>query len=85
MDSEFAAMVKPYDVSTVLIYPFNWHIKSVQGKESEHNWAARQDAIIRVRGMLKGGAHTRYHDTFMHNLKNDYIKMTLKAVGQIHL
>jgi CLIP-associating protein 1/2 len=52
-----------------------------QGKETEHNWAAREKAILRVRGMLKGDVHTRYMDTFLACLKDGYIKWSLKAVS----
>ncbi|KAI0316697.1 clasp N terminal-domain-containing protein, partial [Amylostereum chailletii] len=43
--------------------------KSFEGKETEHNWASRDRSITRIRGMLKGGAHNRYADTFLAHLK----------------
>ncbi|TFY80271.1 hypothetical protein EWM64_g3741 [Hericium alpestre] len=43
--------------------------KPFEGKETEHNWAARERAIIRIRGMLKGDVHVRYAETFLAHLK----------------
>jgi hypothetical protein len=54
-----------------------------QGKETEHNWAARERAILRVRGMLKGEVHLRYTDTFLASFKEGFVKSSLKAVSEI--
>ncbi|KAI0069029.1 hypothetical protein BV25DRAFT_1817959 [Artomyces pyxidatus] len=43
--------------------------KPFEGKETEHNWAGRDRAITRVRGMIKGDVHIRYTDTFLAHLK----------------
>jgi CLIP-associating protein 1/2 len=51
----------------------------VQGKETEHNWAARERAIQRVRGMLKGDVHSRYSEQFLNSLK-EFTQWSLKAV-----
>lgn len=56
----------------------------LQGKETEHNWAAREKAILRVRGMLKGDAHMRYTETFLASLKDGFIKASLKTVSYGH-
>ncbi|OBZ76525.1 Protein STU1 [Grifola frondosa] len=45
-------------------------LKHFEGRESEHNWLGRDNAIQRVRGMLKGEVHERYTETFLHGLKN---------------
>jgi CLIP-associating protein 1/2 len=42
---------------------------------------AREGAIIRVRGMLKGEAHLRYTDVFLACLKDSFIQWSLKAVS----
>ena len=64
------------------IYPFYLPPISVeQGKETEHNWAAREKAILRVRGMLKGEVHERYPETFVQGLKNGFIDASLKTVS----
>ncbi|KAJ7699888.1 clasp N terminal-domain-containing protein [Mycena rosella] len=53
--------------------------KPFEGKESEHNWADRERAILRVRGMLKGEIHIRYAETFMGSMK-DFIQLSLKTL-----
>lgn len=57
----------------------------VQGRESEHNWAARERSVIQIRGMLKGDAHVRYLDTFLVGLKGGILDATLKAVRLAHI
>ena len=52
-----------------------------QGKENEHNWAQRERAITRVRGMLKGDVHERFSEAFLAALKQGFIDASLKAVG----
>jgi CLIP-associating protein 1/2 len=41
---------------------------------------AREAAILRVRGMLKGDAHLRYSDTFLACLKDGFLQASLKPV-----
>ncbi|KAF8211346.1 clasp N terminal-domain-containing protein [Mycena galopus ATCC 62051] len=53
--------------------------KPFEGKENEHNWADRERAIQRVRGMLKGEVHLRYTDTFLASLK-DFVQLSLKTL-----
>lgn len=64
-------------------------LNNFQGKETEHNWAARDRAITRVRGMLKGDVYLRYPDSFLASLKEGFIQWSLKTVGNpiynIHL
>lgn len=57
--------------------------KPFEGKETEHNWAERERAIIRVRGMLKGDVHLRYLDTFLACLKEGFIQWSLKALASL--
>lgn len=52
----------------------------LQGKETEHNWAPREKAILRVRGMLKGDVYERFTETFLSNLK-PFVDASIKAVG----
>jgi hypothetical protein len=75
-------MIKPFEVSA---FPISGKYRlqsfcSIQGKETEHNWADRDQAVQRVRGMIKGGIHTRYYDTFMTSLKESFIKDSIKTV-----
>ncbi|KAJ7499121.1 clasp N terminal-domain-containing protein [Mycena latifolia] len=56
--------------------------KPFEGKENEHNWADRERAIQRVRGMLKGEIHLRYTETFIGNLK-DFIQLSLKTLASL--
>ncbi|KAF9468966.1 clasp N terminal-domain-containing protein [Collybia nuda] len=58
-------------------------LKPFEGKETEHNWAAREQAILRVRGMLKGDIHSRYMDTFLVCLKEGFIQWSLKALASL--
>ncbi|KAJ7507542.1 clasp N terminal-domain-containing protein [Mycena galericulata] len=56
--------------------------KPFEGKENEHNWADRERAILRVRGMLKGEIHVRYSETFLGSLK-DFIQLSLKTLASL--
>ncbi|KAA1466154.1 hypothetical protein DENSPDRAFT_862277 [Dentipellis sp. KUC8613] len=69
--SESGTDVQPYYVTSSrdLENEFADMFKPFEGKETEHNWAARERAIIRVRGMLKGDVHVRYTETFLAHLK----------------
>ena len=53
---------------------------SIQGRENEANWNARELAILRVRGMLKGDVYERFTETFLSNLK-PFVDASIKAVG----
>lgn len=83
LENEFSAMLKPFEVR-ILGSIHIWLSLSViflQGKETEHNWAAREQAILRVRGMLKGDVHLRYMDIFLACLKEGFIQWSLKTVS----
>ncbi|ESK97479.1 heat repeat containing protein [Moniliophthora roreri MCA 2997] len=56
--------------------------KPFEGKETEHNWALREQAILRVRGMLKGDVHRRYSDIFLASLK-EFIQWSLKTLTSL--
>lgn len=58
--------------------------KSFEGKETEHNWAARERGVQRVRGMLKGDIHNRYPDVFLQCLKDGFMQASLKTVSSVH-
>ncbi|KAG8885181.1 suppressor of tub2 mutation [Tulasnella sp. 331] len=51
-----------------------------EGRESEHNWLDREKSIVRIRGMLKGGVHLRFADTFVSGLKNGTLEKTVKGL-----
>ncbi|THG98554.1 hypothetical protein EW026_g3639 [Hermanssonia centrifuga] len=55
-------------------------LKHFDGKETEHNWAAREQAIMRVRGMLKGEVHERYPETFLQGLIQGFISASIKTL-----
>lgn len=57
--------------------------KPFEGKESEHNWAARDAAVQRVRGMIKGDVHTRYAETFQACLKEGFVQWSLKTLASL--
>ncbi|KZT72610.1 hypothetical protein DAEQUDRAFT_722772 [Daedalea quercina L-15889] len=54
-----------------------------EGKETEHNWAPREQSVQRVRGMLKGEVHARFHDAFLLGLKNGFINASLKTLASL--
>ncbi|KAK2466497.1 hypothetical protein APHAL10511_002139 [Amanita phalloides] len=58
-------------------------IKPFEGRETEHNWGARDQAITRVRGMLKGGVYQRFSDTFIALLKDGFIQWSLKTLTSL--
>jgi len=62
---------------------FTSMLKHFEGKETEHNWAMREQAIQRVRGMIKGEVHERYTDTFLSGLKNGFLNASLKTVTSL--
>lgn len=51
------------------------------GKETEHNWAAREKAIFRVRGILQSDVVQRYTQTFLSCLKAGFLANSVKAVS----
>ncbi|GJE84641.1 clasp N terminal-domain-containing protein [Phanerochaete sordida] len=62
---------------------FTAMLKHFEGREDEHNWAPRERAILRVRGMLKGDVHERYPETFLQGLKNGFIDASLKTLHSL--
>ncbi|KIY49594.1 hypothetical protein FISHEDRAFT_72906 [Fistulina hepatica ATCC 64428] len=54
-----------------------------EGKETEHNWAARERAIVRVRGMIKGDVYQRFADVFLSCLREGFIQWSLKALASL--
>ncbi|KAI0721862.1 clasp N terminal-domain-containing protein [Cerioporus squamosus] len=58
-------------------------LRPFEGKETEHNWADREQAILRVRGMLKGEVHERYAETFLAGLKNGFLEASLKTLTSL--
>ncbi|CAA7260161.1 unnamed protein product [Cyclocybe aegerita] len=57
--------------------------KMFEGKETEQNWLGREQAIQRVRGMLKGDVHTRYPEPFLLALKEGFIQWSLKTLASL--
>ncbi|KAI0030224.1 clasp N terminal-domain-containing protein [Vararia minispora EC-137] len=57
-------------------------LRAFEGKETEHNWAPRDRAITRIRGMLKGDVHVRYTDTFLTHLK-PMVDASLKTLASL--
>lgn len=41
-----------------------------EGKETEHNWLAREQSILKLRGMLRTGVSDQLYDGFLAGLKN---------------
>ncbi|PPQ99906.1 hypothetical protein CVT24_009587 [Panaeolus cyanescens] len=57
--------------------------KPFEGKETEHNWLARDQAIQRVRGMIKGEVHSRYLEAFLLALKEGFMQWSLKTLASL--
>ncbi|KII95772.1 hypothetical protein PLICRDRAFT_48721 [Plicaturopsis crispa FD-325 SS-3] len=77
--------VRPVYIASTrdLEHEFEGMIKAFEGKETEHNWLAREQSIQRVRGMLKGDVHVRYTDVLLACLKESFIKDSLKALASL--
>lgn len=73
-------MLKPFEVSIRFCWILEVFLRFQKGKETEHNWAARDQAIQRVRGMLKGDVHIRYPEPFLAALKDGFISWSTKTV-----
>jgi hypothetical protein len=52
-----------------------------QGKETEQNWLEREKGINHVRGMLNGGVHKQYVNTFMAVMKAWFIVDSSRVVS----
>lgn len=75
-------MLKPFEVCPIyLLKPSaSPDVIFYKGKETEHNWLTREQAVQRVRGMLKGEVHIRYAEPFFIALKEGFIQWSLKTV-----
>ncbi|CAD6911776.1 unnamed protein product [Tilletia controversa] len=40
-----------------------------EGRETEHNWLSREQSVLKIRGMLKTGAHVKYRPVFVEGIK----------------
>ncbi|KAF9263676.1 hypothetical protein L218DRAFT_927510 [Marasmius fiardii PR-910] len=83
--SESSSDVSPVYIASTrdLETEFASMAKPFDGKETEHNWSPREQAILRVRGMLKGDVHNRYLDVFMACLKDGFIQWSLKTLASL--
>ncbi|TRM68360.1 clasp N terminal-domain-containing protein [Schizophyllum amplum] len=54
-----------------------------EGKESEHNWAARERLIVRVRGMIKGDVHLKFTDALLACFKDNFIQWSTKTLASL--
>ncbi|CCM02847.1 uncharacterized protein FIBRA_04959 [Fibroporia radiculosa] len=77
--------VKPVYIASThdLENEFASMLRHFEGKETEHNWAPREQSIQRVRGMLKGEVHERFADAFLLGLKNGFINASLKTLASL--
>lgn len=80
-----AAAVEPAFIASSrdLENEFSAMTKPFEGRETEHNWAARERAIQRVRGMLKGDVHTRYPEVFLQCLKDGFVQNSMKTLASL--
>ncbi|KAG9317226.1 clasp N terminal-domain-containing protein [Chiua virens] len=83
LENEFAVMLKAFEVCVLLGFELLAERVINQGRETEHNWAARERGIQLVRGMIKGDIHTRYPDVFFQCLKDGFIQASLKTLASL--
>ncbi|KAF8845660.1 hypothetical protein BDN67DRAFT_993328 [Paxillus ammoniavirescens] len=83
--SESASTVEPAFIASArdLENEFAAIAKAFEGKETEHNWAARERGVQRVRGMIRGDIHSRYPDVFVQCLKDGFVQASLKTLASL--
>lgn len=54
--------------------------EAYRDKETEYNWEARDKALTRLRGILRGNASDKYHDSLMLGVRQ-MVDGILKAVS----
>ncbi|WWC88149.1 uncharacterized protein L201_003054 [Kwoniella dendrophila CBS 6074] len=69
-------LASPHDVSNELAAM----LPHFEGKETEHNWAPREKAVVRIRGMLRGGVWPKFNEAFIQGLKNGILEGVLKTI-----
>ncbi|WVQ71295.1 hypothetical protein IAR50_000822 [Cryptococcus sp. DSM 104548] len=81
------ALAREYDVEIVYIASahdlaneFASMLPHFEGRETEHNWGPRENALKRMRGMIKDQAHVKYQDTFVAGLKNGLLEGVAKTI-----
>ncbi|GHJ86862.1 hypothetical protein NliqN6_3264 [Naganishia liquefaciens] len=55
-------------------------VQPFAGKETEHNWQGREAAVIRVRGMILGGAYKKFGSAFVNILRHEFWPESTKGV-----
>ncbi|KZT26934.1 hypothetical protein NEOLEDRAFT_1161851 [Neolentinus lepideus HHB14362 ss-1] len=80
-ESSSSADVKPVYIASSrdLENEFTGMEKPFDGKETEHNWISRDQAITRVRGMIKAEVHVQYTETFFAHLKQ-FLNWSIKTL-----
>lgn len=61
---------------------FTAMMPSFEGKETEHNWLAREQSILKLRGMLRTGVQDQLYDGFLAGLKSIH-EGILKATASL--
>lgn len=67
-------------ISGHLVQDWMNHADSHQDKETEQNWAPREKALIRIRGMLRGQAYQQFPEAFVSGLKGGMMEGITKTV-----
>ncbi|KIJ56519.1 hypothetical protein M422DRAFT_217939 [Sphaerobolus stellatus SS14] len=62
---------------------FSRMLPAFEGRETEHNWLERDEAVKKIRGMLRGDVFVRYPEPFLAGLKNGVLEATLKALASL--
>ncbi|WWC96688.1 hypothetical protein V866_003560 [Kwoniella sp. B9012] len=75
-DIQVVYIASPHDLSNELAAM----LPHFEGKETEQNWAPREKAVVRIRGMLRGGVWPKYSEAFIQGLKGGILEGVSKTI-----
>ncbi|WVW80419.1 hypothetical protein I302_102400 [Kwoniella bestiolae CBS 10118] len=73
---EIVYIASPHDLSNELAAM----LPHFEGKETEQNWAPREKAVVRIRGMLRGGVWPKFSDAFIQGLKGGILEGVSRTI-----
>ncbi|WWD05459.1 hypothetical protein V865_003536 [Kwoniella europaea PYCC6329] len=75
-DIEVVYIASPHD----LLNEMAAMLPHFEGKETEQNWAPREKAVVRIRGMLRGGVWPKYSEAFIQGLKGGILEGVSRTI-----
>ncbi|OCF56681.1 hypothetical protein L486_05535 [Kwoniella mangroviensis CBS 10435] len=75
-DIQVVFIASPHDLSNELAAM----LPHFEGKETEQNWAPREKAVVRIRGMLRGGVWPKYSEAFIQGLKGGILEGVSRTI-----